>query len=347
MGIFTATSRKRETYKVEIAQSLLWECALGIAAVTNGRLLDTMETSKAEWGKLRNRLSDQLNDQLDLVQQNNTWKTLLQLLHQGDFHRLEDFIEYIDRMDGRSLKFVAIPFLGDDLQDKRRKASEGHNEAIEHLKEVTRDNPFFPNYIEYIANEDTGELKQHLTEVMEKWYKEVVEPQADKLEGILERDATAKVKNKTAMHPESFVEWATGGISYLPEPRVEKVLLIPHVTYRPWNVEADIEGSKVFYYPVSNESIHPGDAYTPSASLVQKHKALGDEVRLRIIKLLAEQDQSLQDLHGQLDAGKSTVHHHLKILRSCRLVEVDKGVYTLKRQALESLAGELKDYIGW
>lgn len=31
-----------------------------------------------------------------------------------------------------------------------------------------------------------------------------------------------------------------------------------------WNIEADIEDTKVFHYPVANESIHPEDPYEPN-----------------------------------------------------------------------------------
>lgn len=43
MDILQLTSRKRETYHVQLTYSLLWENALGIAAITNSKLLQTLE----------------------------------------------------------------------------------------------------------------------------------------------------------------------------------------------------------------------------------------------------------------------------------------------------------------
>ena len=43
MEVFNSSSRNRETYHIEVQSSLLWETALGIAAVTNTALIDTLE----------------------------------------------------------------------------------------------------------------------------------------------------------------------------------------------------------------------------------------------------------------------------------------------------------------
>ncbi|MBS4174671.1 winged helix-turn-helix transcriptional regulator [Bacillus sp. FJAT-49736] len=93
--------------------------------------------------------------------------------------------------------------------------------------------------------------------------------------------------------------------------------------------------SLMYYYPVANESIYPNDRYTPNCLLVLKHKALGDEARLRMIKLLYEGDRTLQEITEHLDIGKSTIHHHLKILRSARLIEIIQSKYSLKRKSIE------------
>lgn len=85
MKVFSTTGRKQETYQVEMKYSLLWECALGIAAITNERLLDSLDQPKSYWENVRTNLSQNLQAQLDYVEANNTWKALLQLLHQQDF----------------------------------------------------------------------------------------------------------------------------------------------------------------------------------------------------------------------------------------------------------------------
>ncbi|ASN03525.1 ArsR/SmtB family transcription factor [Virgibacillus necropolis] len=345
MEVVNMTSRKRETYQIKLEHSLLWECALGIAAVTNARLIDTLEKSDDYWKGIKQSLSDEMLEHLNYVEENNTWKSLLQLLHQREFTDLTEFKMYIKNLTPEEMKYICIPYLGMYYQDIRNQAAYGDEAAINELKNASKDNPFFPTYIEYIGTVDTETLTTHLCLVMEGWYTAAIEPEADKLEAILERDIKAKKKMQDKMSAEELVEWATGGSTYHPEPSVYYVLLIPQYVYRPWNIVADVEGVKVFYYPVSNESIHPGDVYQPDNFLVHKHKALGDEVRLKIVKYLAEGDCTLQTITNKLAMGKSTIHHHLKILRSAKLVDINHSKYRLKRNTLDAMAKELQQYV--
>ncbi|WP_339226338.1 winged helix-turn-helix domain-containing protein [Oceanobacillus sp. FSL K6-2867] len=345
MDIISATVKKRETYSVYINYSPLWECALGIAAITNTPLLDSLEKSVSHWKEMRDSFSKRLRDQLDYVEKNNTWKALLQLLHQKDFATLQEFTTYIEALSEKELKFICLPFVGDAYQPLRERAASQEKEAVDELQTDTAANPFFPEYIAFISTIGESQLKKHLVVVMTDWYKQVVEKDVEQLEKILQRDVATKLGMKEKMDSEEFVEWATAGIAYPPEPSVHQVLLIPHVTYRPWNIVADIEDTKVFYYPVANESISPDDRYLPSDSLLLKYKALGDEARLRIIKLLYERNHTLQEITEELKMGKSTIHHHLKILRAAQLVEIKAAKYALKRKAIDSLTKELTVYL--
>lgn len=345
MEVFHVTSRKRETYNVQMKYSILFECALGIAAITHKRLIDTLEKTQSEWEEIRQSLSIEMREHLQFVEENNTWKALLQLLYEGDFQDLSQFIANIDSLSEEDLKYICLPFLGEVYEEKRRLAVSGEASVINELKELTHDHQFFSTYIEFVCNVDVRELKTHLIAVMTGWYDSVVKKEAEEIVSILQRDYEAKNEMNKKMQPEEFVEWATGGVTYMPEPSVHHVLLIPQITYRPWNIEADIEDTKVFHYPVANESIHPEDPYEPSYFLVHKHKALGDEARLRIVKLLFEQERTLQDITERLQLGKSTVHHHLKLLRSAKLVDIHDGKYVLRKKALQSLAKELDAFL--
>lgn len=341
LDVINLTSRKRETYKIKLEYSLLWECALGIAAVTNTPLIKTLEKPLDYWNDLKITLSKDLLEHLDYVERNNTWKAILQLLHKERFSDISEFTSYIQDIPDIDLKFVCLPFIGMEFQDIRHKAALGEDSAINQMKMLTSDNPFFSRYIEFISNSNTENLKEHLISVMRGWYDAVIQRDSEKLNTIIRTDYDTKKEMLEKLTPEELVEWSTGGVTYLPEPSVSNVLLIPQYIYRPWNIEADIEGTKVFYYPIANESISPNDRYTPNNFLVLKHKALGDEARMRIVKLLYEEDRTLQEITNEFDIGKSTIHHHLKILRAAKLVEMNDSKYSLKKKAIELLAKEL------
>ena len=346
MNILNITGKKRESYKVDVNYSLLWECALGIAAITNSPLFDTLE-KKSDFERLKKVMPDELLKALDYVEENNTWKSLLQLLHAFGINSngVEDFTKYVAALSEEDLKYNCLPYLGDELQESRRLAAKGVSHSVELMKQEAKENIFFPAYIDFIYLANVDELKTHLIHVISLWYETAIQPQANQLIAILKRDFEDKIRMKEKLTSEEFVPWATGGTEYNPEPGVRRVLLIPQITYRPWTSVSDIEDTKVFYYPVPDENINPADQYLPNYFLIQKHKALGDEVRLRMIKLLSERNLTLNEITEQLDIAKSTVHHHLKILRASTLVGIKESKYYLKEQSLHALSKELDLYL--
>lgn len=345
MDLFSMRTKVRETYSVELKYSLLWETALGIAAITNNSLVGTLDISKQNRESIIKSMSKDMTEHLEYVQRNNTWKTLLQLLHQEDFKDLSSFIFFVRKLSSKDLREIAIPYLGVDKKTLKSELAQGSDEALKQLQHITKENPFLPSYLEFISKANTEELKDHLIGVMSGWYKAVVEPEKEKLQSILIRDIESKENMINNLEAEQFVEWVTDGISYHPEPSVFKVILIPHYIYRPWNVEADLEGVKVFYYPVANESISADSKYTPNKMLVQRYKALGDENRLKILKMINEKNLSLQELTDELKMGKTTVHHHMKILKSARLVSSKSKKYVINQQALTLLQKELNIFL--
>ncbi|RWZ60172.1 ArsR family transcriptional regulator [Halobacillus fulvus] len=345
MELYRIEGRQRKTYEVDVQCGLLWEAALGIAAITNEKLVDTLEESDHVWGGKRSTFSESLENQLRYVQKHNTWKAILQLLHHSNCVAIKEWRKYVHSLRGEELKRIALPYLGGEYEEVRKKASEGDRESVHFLMEAAQWNPFYPDYIQHIVHSDEKELKSHLIEVMEEWWRYVLEPNQKEYREILERDAESKREKRERLDAESFVEWATNGITYLPEPGVFKVLLIPHYVYRPWNVEADLEGTKVMYYPVSNESINPKKQSAPDEMLVRRLKALGDETRLTILKKLTINPYTLKQLTEELKMGKTTVHHHVKLLKSSRLVRQEGNIYELNKQVVERLPGEVSIWL--
>ncbi|MRX71876.1 ArsR family transcriptional regulator [Bacillus lacus] len=339
------TAKKRGTYTIQLHYSILWETALGIAAYTNKPLLHTLSKPENEWEDLGQSLSLELQTELHRVERHNTWKALLQLLHAEKMDSLDDFSSFVNSLKDAELLFICLPYLGEAFQEIRKKAANGEDAALQTLIEEAGSHSFFPDYLTYIAKQEPGNLKKHLLNVLSFWYEEVVREQEEEILKVLKRDYDSMLTLSKTLHAEAFVERATGGVEYLPEPGVPEVLLIPQLIYRPWAVEADIEHTKVFYYPVSNESLHHKDRYAPPQQVVLKHKAIGDEVRLRILKMLFEKEHTLQELTEKLELGKSTVHHHLKLLKAARLIESQGSKHRIRKNSLEALLTELNGYL--
>jgi DNA-binding transcriptional ArsR family regulator len=55
---------------------------------------------------------------------------------------------------------------------------------------------------------------------------------------------------------------------------------------------------------------------------VRINKALGDEKRVRLLRAVAASNPTLQELVEQFDIPKTTLHHHMAILRTAGLVRI-------------------------
>ena len=71
-------------------------------------------------------------------------------------------------------------------------------------------------------------------------------------------------------------------------------------------------------------------------------QALGDEIRLKMIRLLAQHDAlCVCELQQAFDVEQPTISHHLKVLREANLVDVERrgtwAYYSLRRDAVKEL----------
>lgn len=336
-------SFKRSSFEVEFKSSPLFECALGIAMITYPKIHEQLDKTKVELEQLRKSVSRELQAELNYCQQHNTWKMILQLLHQRDFFSLPDFLAYLDELDKQQFIYLVFPYLDESQQANRILASEGDLQAVKEMTAACKDHVFFPQMINFIAETETSKLISHIKNLMESWTREVIKK--EEVEQILQRDVLEKQQRLAQSSPEKVVQWSTGK-DYIPELNVQRVLLIPHISYRPWTIEANLEQTKVFYYPVSDASLYGmQDSFQPPAYLVQAYKALADEKRLRILKLLSDSNRSLKELNDILDIGKTTIHHHLAILRSAHMVNVTGAMYSLNKTAIGGYEANLLDYL--
>jgi len=76
------------------------------------------------------------------------------------------------------------------------------------------------------------------------------------------------------------------------------------------------------------------------------HAALGDEVRLQILRLLSRSSAlCVCEIQRAFDLGQPTISHHLRVLREAGLVDCERrgiwAYYFLKRDRVKGLAQTL------
>ncbi len=165
---------------------------------------------------------------------------------------------------------------------------------------------------------------------------------------VLERDVAARQAD-LARPATELIERTTGGIRFLADPSVRRVVLAPSYFARPYNWVVAGSGWRLFCYPVADTALgEQGRWDAPSGTLLLYH-ALGDPQRLRILRHLADRDMYLTEIAQQLELSKPTVKHHLAQLRAAGLVTVtDQGTmtyYSLRRERLDEAGSALRSYL--
>lgn len=114
------------------------------------------------------------------------------------------------------------------------------------------------------------------------------------------------------------------GYRYVPEPEARRVAVMPHLAGAGLTL-AQHEDTRLIVY----------GATPPSETLdyiVEMGKALADPSRVRILAALSAGPLPLGELVELTDLTRSTVHHHLKLLRATGLVSVEGNARSYRYQ---------------
>jgi DNA-binding transcriptional ArsR family regulator len=170
---------------------------------------------------------------------------------------------------------------------------------------------------------------------------EAIEARVDE---IIDRDLALRQADRSLPAVE-LVERTTGGVRWLGETGVTRVVLSPSYFARPVNYLYSGHDWRLFAYPVADAALETDDTMAPPPAMIRLHRALGDESRLRILRLLRDKDMYLTELAQHLEVSKPTMKHHLTQLRAAGLVTVtEQGAqtyYSLRRDRLSEAGDDL------
>jgi len=196
--------------------------------------------------------------------------------------------------------------------------------------------------------DDSDSMLADVHAVMAAWlpmYKEI-EP---RVRSIIERDIDLRAADVASLRPAEVIERATNGIRWLSEPGVRRIVLAPSYLVRPYNFTFSGPDWRLFIYPVADAALEPRDPLAPPPGVLRLHRALGDDTRLRILRLLRDRDWYLTEIAERLELSKPTIKHHLAQLRAAGLVTlIEEGglsYYSLRRDRLEDASTELLRYL--
>jgi DNA-binding transcriptional ArsR family regulator len=287
----------------------------------------------------------------------HVWIQLFGLVYDSSSPRdVPAFLEHLEAVEPLELRLHLLGFYQKRFRrriplDVILQAAEGDLEAQQQFLRVPLfENPDWCNDWQEAARQlfslDLETTKTTLLSILQSWYDQVFRDQEQQVLPILERDAGAKQALKSTLTSEQLIEAATNGLEYEPEAGLRRILLIPSFIHRPWNITSEYQDMKIFCYPVADESVEK-DSSIPPVRLVRLYKALADERRLRILKMLTTRSYSLQEMADEFGVAKTTMHHHLATLRAAGLVlaHPDDKDYTLRRNMLSEVSELLDAYL--
>jgi DNA-binding transcriptional ArsR family regulator len=195
---------------------------------------------------------------------------------------------------------------------------------------------------------DPDALVATVAERMAAWLPRYQEMEP-RIRTIIERDVALRADDRATLSQGDLIERTTSGIRWLSEPGVRRVVLAPSYLVRPYNFTFTGEDWRMFIYPVADGALEAHDQYAPPQRVLRLHRALGDETRLRILRLLRDRDWYLTEIAERLELSKPTIKHHLAQLRAAGLVTLTEegglSYYSLRRERLDDASSELKHYL--
>ncbi|HEX6509906.1 MAG TPA: metalloregulator ArsR/SmtB family transcription factor [Chloroflexota bacterium] len=263
-----------------------------------------------------------------------------------------ELVAYLDGLDPFT---IYLRLLGYSMRYFRRAtppeviraaASGDENAKRELMTTSYPDDVAWQSALHRLLSFDTPAVKARLIDILRATAREIFDPYQREVMPILRRDLETKRLQLGSIGPERLIEVATNGIEYVPEPGITRVLLIPSYAIRPWVHTLDEGDLKIFCYAVAEENISAREN-APPPRLVALTKALGDERRLEVLKLLAPRPHTLGEISAHFGVPKTSMHHHLAILRSAGLVRMRSSDrrYSLRPDAVPDVSELLSSYL--
>jgi DNA-binding transcriptional ArsR family regulator len=342
--------------RLEIHASEAAEAITALAMVT-GTGDERYDVGTDWFHQIRTQLTGDLARVVALLQGSEPihalWHTLLAAL--ADAPRcLPDFVRHLEAMTPEELwlqvlGYHAQPDPSPALRDAMLAAGRGLVEPLERWFE--RDSAHSGRWIHGLARGLGGDAegaRRLILDLLRRWQDEVFAARWPEIAPILERDAEEKRRLARDHSPAEVVEEATNGGEYVPEAGVGRIVLLPTYLGRPWMRLNRQRDALVIVHPVDDGALSASPEEAQRQRVLRLARALSDDTRLRALRLLAGSSRNLQEMADELGVRKSTMHHHVAVLRAAGLLRLrlDEKRYSLRTAPLGNLPGLLGDYLG-
>lgn len=263
------------------------------------------------------------------------------------------FLKWLENLDFKSLK-QNIQLLLQDSEDRdsfyrsieKYQAALGNETGIEASPQQAD-----------LFHERTGLdsaltfFRDQLFSFWKSWYEEYFSNVEREIAAQLKQNVLEKKELLDQLAPMELFEQATNGMYLENTDHDPFIVLIPQYHSSPFNIHLGLslrgQTTYFYFYPIDLVS---ADANEPSPKLLRMVRCISDLNRLKILRFVYQKQKSFMDIVHELGLAKSTVHHHMVVLRAAGLVRVyvsqDQGArYSLRESKIGEISALLTEFV--
>ncbi|HET7031009.1 MAG TPA: metalloregulator ArsR/SmtB family transcription factor [Candidatus Limnocylindrales bacterium] len=202
--------------------------------------------------------------------------------------------------------------------------------------------------LRHLLGADPAAIQAELAGLLGRWHREVYQALETEVETALRGSLAAFRASAEGRSLSATVELAAPGVTFIPEAGQTSIVLVPSIAIRPLWAVTDHRAAQVFAFPApARQDERPA----PPSRLVALGKAIGDGTRLRILRELATEPATPPDLAERMRMPRTTLLHHLRILRAADLIAVKVNdanyhQYHVRDEHFGEIERLLEDYLG-
>jgi DNA-binding transcriptional ArsR family regulator len=347
--------RRSSSYpKVRIVTGPAFELLAELAAFTSGPARASLESGKGWIREVRRLAGSDLVERAERYSLGVYIELATLVLEAPEPRGMEELIAVVKALDAPALQRRLVgadsPLNRTMVSDGAiERAIDGDDEARTEIRSAFASDTVGRQALDRLFSLSPEEGATELLAIISDWAERVFPALAVDALAAVERDRIGKMELLAHRSPQAVVSAATSGVTFTPSPWVTKIAIIPTVALRPFLVPTELHETAVFVCSVADEALDV-DPAAPPRRLVKVASALGDELRLRVLRVLRDDQLTATEIAERLGVERTSLHHHLGILRSAGLLAIsDEGSggwrYGLREEGIGGVGPELASYL--
>lgn len=203
------------------------------------------------------------------------------------------------------------------------------------------------SYIPTVSSETIERIQSSYIPLLKCWHRLYMASIKNQFLPLLEEDAAEKHTLLQKMDTDALIEYASGGLVLEPLKPISLVVLTPSIHFRPINTYVFYENVLFIQYPLDIPEL---DEDEPPMVLKRLTRALAEPQRLRLLRYVADEPKSMQDMLKDLGEPKDQLMHDLMRLRVAGLLRIhllaqDTEKFSIRPDGAAELQMFLESYI--